>query len=120
MVNIGYELADGKLKMRRTNKKLVKEPIAYFKSENGDLSGYLKNLRFINGSGRSIDELNLNIKIMCRFWLDYLNELMEMDRPFVCIEDTDFDRWVYGERLINLKKELKQYKDIFGELPSND
>lgn len=96
----------------------IKERISYIKSiKDGYFAAYPVNIKGVCVQGKSIDELNLKLKTMCKFWLSHLNEILDQDEPFEFKEESDLGVWLYGEQDNKIREELKHYKDIFGELP---
>jgi len=94
----------------------MKERINYIIDENGWFIGKPVNISGVIIQAKSLDELKIKGKALCSIWLKTMNKILESDEPFEFHEETDKMVAIYGEEIVKLRRELRWYKETYGEI----
>lgn len=91
----------------------MKERINWIK-EGDTYIGKVVNIPGVCVQANSFEEMVLQMKDICKIWLNHHLKTLEQKEPFDFEEFKNADQWL-GEDYQN-KQELDKYKEIFGEL----
>ena len=92
-----------------------RERIYYFKTEDGTYCAKTVNFPVIIQAD-SLDEIKTKAKALIEIIMEINQETLALDEPFELVEEKDSEVWIYGPNIVELKRKLQQYKDIFGEI----
>ena len=99
----------------KTKETIFKERVTYIR-EGKDFIGHPVNIQGVSFRAKSLEELETKGKAYCKAMLELYAKAMEY--PFELVEIYEEDIWLFGEDEAKLRRELRKYKDIFGELPN--
>lgn len=91
----------------------MKERINWIK-ENDAYIAKPVNIPGVCVQAESFEEMIIQMKDLCKSWINHYLKILEQDEPFEFKEFTNGDQWL-GEDYQN-KQELDKYKELFGEI----